>query len=71
MDINKVEERMDILDTLNEIKELTEEEDSHWWSFLTPDYKIWSRDGIKMPEVLRKEFIKALDRCIGQIEKQI
>lgn len=59
------------LDRLGEIKNHIKEEDSNWWAFLTPDIKSWNRDGLIMPEILREEFTKAVDRSIEQLEKQI
>ena len=59
------------LDRLEEIKRLITEENSSWWSFFTPDIKRWEEDGLIMPEVLREEFTKAVDRSIEQLEKQI
>lgn len=59
------------LDKLEEIKNQIKEEDSNLWAFLTPDIKNWNRDGLRMPEILRKEFTKAVDRSIEQLEKQI
>lgn len=59
------------LDDLKEIKRHINEEDDHWWSFLTPDIKSWDKEGLRMPEILREEFTKAVDRSIEQLEKQI
>lgn len=59
------------LDRLEEIKRHINEENSNWWSFLTPNIKNWDKDGLMMPEILRDEFTKAVDRSIEQIEKQI
>ena len=59
------------LDGLKEIKRHINEEDSNWWSFLTPDIKSWKRDGLIMPKILREEFTKAVDKSIEQLEKQI
>lgn len=53
------------------MKEARNEEDSNWWSFLTPDIKRWEEGGLIMPEILREEFTKAVDRSIEQLEKQI
>lgn len=74
MDINKAKQVrvfLSELDKLEEIKRQINEEDNHCWSFLTPDIKIWNRDGLRMPEILREEFTKAVDRSIEQLEKQI
>ena len=59
------------LDRLEEIKRHINEENSSWWSFLTPDIKRWEEDGLIMPEILCEEFTKAVDRSIEQLEKQI
>ena len=59
------------LDRLEEIKRHINEENSSWWSFLTPDIKIWDKDGLRMPKVLREEFTKAVDRSIERLERQI
>lgn len=59
------------LDRLEEIKRHINEEDISWWYFLTPDIKRWEEDGLIMPEILCKEFTKAVDRSIEQLEKQI
>lgn len=59
------------LDRLKEIKRHINEEDSSWWSFLTPHIINWKEDGLIMPKILREEFTKAVDRSIEQIEKQI
>lgn len=59
------------LDRLEEIKRHINKEDSNWWSFLTPNIKRWEEDGLIMPEILREEFTKAVDRSIEQLEKQI
>ena len=59
------------LNKLEEIKRQINEEDDHWWSFLTPDIKSWNRDGVIMPKILREEFTKAVDRSIERLEKQI
>ena len=59
------------LNKLEEIKRQINEEDDHWWSFLTHDIKSWNRDGVIMPKILREEFTKAVDRSIERLEKQI
>ncbi|MBF1565810.1 MAG: hypothetical protein HXO16_01875 [Prevotella salivae] len=46
-------------------------EAQNWWSFLTPEKQRWDNDGLMMPEILREEFTKAVDRSIEQLEKQI
>ena len=74
MDKNKAEQAKDLLTELSsvqEIKDTMEKEAQNWWSFLTPDVKNWEEDGLMMPETLREEFTKAVDRSIEQLEKQI
>lgn len=74
MDINKAKQAREFLsdrDSLKEIKRHINKEDSNWWSFLTPDIKRWEEDGLMMPEILREEFTKAVDKSIERLEKQI
>lgn len=59
------------LEKVQEIKVTMEKEAQNWWSFLTPDKQRWENDGLMMPEILREEFTKAVDRSIEQLEKQI
>lgn len=59
------------LDRLEEIKDTMGKEAQNWWSFLTPDKQRWRNDGLMMPEILREEFTKAVDRSIERLEKQI
>ena len=59
------------LEKVQEIKVTMEKEAQNWWSFLTPDKQRWDNDGLMMPEILREEFTKAVDRSIEQLEKQI
>ena len=59
------------LDRLKEIKRHINEENSSWWSFLTPYIISWKEDGLIMPEILREEFTKAVDKSIERLEKQI
>lgn len=59
------------LNNLERIKRHTEEENNHWWSFLTPNMRSFYKDGLEMPEVLREEFTKAVDRSIERLEKYI
>lgn len=59
------------LNNLKRIKRHTEEENNHWWSFITPNMRSFYKDGLKMPEVLREEFTKAVDRSIERLEKHI
>lgn len=59
------------LNKLERIKRHTEEENNHWWSFLTPNMRSFDKDGLEMPEILREEFTKAVDRSIERLEKHI
>ena len=74
MDKKKAEQAKDLLyelEKVQKIKNVMEKEERHWWSFLTSDIKSWNDEGLRMPEILRKEFTKAVDRSIEQLEKQI
>ena len=74
MDINTAEKARDLLsdfESLADIKDKIEQEYDNWWSFLTPNLKRRDSDGLIMPEILREEFTKAVDRSIEQLEKQI
>lgn len=74
MDKKKAEQAKDLLyelEKVQEIKDTMEKEAQNWWSFLTPDKQRWENDGLMMPEILREEFTKAVDRSIEQLEKQI
>ena len=74
MDINKAKQANEFLlelKDLEEIKRYTEKENNHWWSFLTPDIMNRDKEGLMMPEPMREEFTKAVDRSIEQLEKQI
>lgn len=57
------------LNKLRRIKRHTEEENNHWWSFLTPD--MYSKEGLIMPDILRTEFVKAVDNSIERLNKLI
>lgn len=59
------------LDRLAEIKKHINKKDNNWWSFLTPSIRNLDNEGLIMPEILREEFTKAVDRSIEQLEKQI
>jgi len=59
------------LEKVQEIKDTMEKEAQNWWSFFTPDKQRWKNDGLMMPEILREEFTKAVDRSIERLEKQI
>ena len=74
MDKKKAEQAKNLLyelEKVQEIKDTMEKEAQNWWSFLTPDIKDWDKDGLMMPEILREEFTKAVDRSIERLEKQI
>lgn len=59
------------LDMLQDIKNATIKDKSHWWGFIAPDCKTWNSDGLLMPETLRKEFVNALDRSIEIVKAKI
>ena len=50
------------LDMLQDIKNATIKEESHWWGFISPESKRWDSDGLPMSKTLRNEFVNALDR---------
>ena len=54
---------------LEDIKTRIEAEPQHWWSFLTPD--MYSKEGLIMPDILRTEFVKAVDKSIERLNKLI
>lgn len=54
---------------LEDIKTRIEAEPQHWWSFLTPD--MYSKEGLIMPDILRTEFVKAVDNSIERLNKLI
>ena len=59
------------LDALQDIKNATIKEESHWWGFVAPDCKTWNDGGLTMPLILRGEFANALDRSIEIIKAKI
>ena len=59
------------LDMLQDIKNATIKEESHWWGFISRDTKRWDSDGLRMPETLRNEFVNALDRSITIVKAKI
>lgn len=67
----RVREMLADIDRLNDIKAATEEESSHWWSFLSPDTRKWHTDGLVMPEALRQKFVEAVDAAIAGIEEEL
>ena len=74
MDKKKAEEARDLLSELASvqgIKDAMGEEEKNWWSFLSPGTKRWDGDRLMMPDTLREEFTKAVDRSIERPEKQI
>lgn len=74
MEKDKAEEARSILsdlEALDEIQSTLEKEDNHWWSLLTPDSKRWNEDGVRMPEILREEFVEAVKRAIERSEKAL
>lgn len=74
MDKKKAEQAKSLLyelERVQEIKDTMEKEAQKRWSFFTPDKQRWKNDGLMMPEILREEFTKAVDRSIERLEKQI
>ena len=59
------------LDMLQDIKNATIKEESHWWGFIAPDCKKWNSDGLYMPKTLKNEFVNALDRSIEIVKAKI
>ena len=59
------------LDMLQDIKNATIKEESHWWGFVAPDCKTWNDDGLPMSKTLRSEFVNALDRSIEIVKAKI
>ena len=59
------------LDALQDIKNATIKEESHWWGFIAPDCKTWNDDGLTMSKTLRNEFVNALDRSIEIVKAKI
>lgn len=74
MEMDKAKEARSLLsdlEALNELQSTLKKEDNHWWSLLTPDSKRWDEDGIRMPEILREEFVEAVKRAIEKTEKAL
>ena len=59
------------LDMLQDIKNATIKDKSHWWGFITSDCKRWNDDGLPMSKTLRNEFVNALDRSIEIVKAKI
>ena len=59
------------LDMLQDIKNATIKDKSHWWGFIAPDCKTLDSDGLPMPETLRNEFVNALDRSVEIVKAKI
>ena len=59
------------LDMLQDIKNATIKDKSHWWGFIAPDCKTLDSNGLPMPETLRNEFVNALDRSIEIVKAKI
>ena len=70
-DAEKVVELMADLKSIEEIETAMTKEENHWWGFITPDTKRWDADGIRMPEILREEFVEAVKRAKDKINKEI
>lgn len=74
MEKKKAERARQILaeiERLHNIKDATEKESSHWWSFLSPDTKRWDSDGLLMPDILRQKFVEAVDAAIKETEDEL
>lgn len=68
----KASKFLSTLEHLEEIRQATEESKSHWWSFLTPDIKrLRDSDGLYMPEILRDEFVEAVERAIEKTKAKL
>lgn len=59
------------LNMLQDIKNATIKDKSHWWGFIAPDCKTWDNNGLPMPETLRNEFVNTLDRRIEIVKAKI
>ena len=59
------------LDMLQDIKNATIIEESHWWEFIAPNFKRWNSDGLPTSETLKNEFVNALDRSIEIVKAKI
>ena len=59
------------LNMLQDIKNATIKDKSHWWGFIAPDCKTFDSNGLPMPETLRNEFVNALDRSIEIVKAKI
>ena len=59
------------LNMLQDIKNATIKEESHWWGFIAPDCKKYNSDGLPMPKTLRVEFVNALDTSIEIVKAKI
>lgn len=74
MEKKKAERARQILaeiERLHNIKDATEKEFSHWWSFLSPDTKRWYSDGLVMPDIMRQKFVEAVDAAITEKEDEL
>ena len=59
------------LNMLQDIKNATIKEESHWWGFIAPYCKKYNSDGLPMPKTLRVEFVNALDTSIEIVKAKI
>lgn len=74
MEKEKAERAKELLaeiDRLHDIKNATEKESSHWWSFLSPDTKKWDSSGLIMPDILRKKFVETVNAAIKETEDEL
>ncbi|WP_418988096.1 hypothetical protein [Bacteroides heparinolyticus] len=67
----RAKELLDEIDRLYDIKNATEKESSHWWSFLSPDTKNWDSSGLIMPDILRKKFVETVNAAIEETEDEL
>ena len=59
------------LNMLQDIKNATIKDKSHWWGFIAPDCNTWDSNVLPMPETLRNEFVNTLDRSIEIVKAKI
>ena len=72
MDIQKVDRARKLLaelKSLEDIKIYTENEPKHKWAFVA--LGMLNSGSLDIPDILREEFMKAVDRSIEQLKKQI
>jgi len=67
----KVVELSKVISQMEDIKRATEKEKSHWWKFATPDTVRHDEEGLWMPDILRDEFVKSVDKCLEKLNKEL